>query len=115
MATILSTRHPKAKKDHCCDWCGEKINKGTEYVLTTLICDDNGTYAWKNHKHCEDLFDKLNMLDNDFGYGVDMDCFLDSVSGFLSDKLTSEEYDDVYDTDAEIKTACELLGIEYKQ
>ena len=41
----------KARKDHICDLCGEKIPKGDRYVREY---EDDGIINVKEHLNCED-------------------------------------------------------------
>ena len=38
---LLEITRPIARKEHTCEWCGEKINKGEKYVRVKGIYDDN--------------------------------------------------------------------------
>jgi hypothetical protein len=60
METISFTT-PKARKEHTCDWCNEKIKVGETY--TRAFCKENDVYVWKNHIHCEKIAQKLKMFD----------------------------------------------------
>lgn len=37
--TLLEQKHPKARKEHICEWCGEKINIGEKYYRYKGIYD----------------------------------------------------------------------------
>jgi hypothetical protein len=36
---IISSSEPKARKDHVCDWCEQKISKGHKYMRSFNKCD----------------------------------------------------------------------------
>jgi len=57
---VLSRSIRKARKDHECDYCSLKINKGECYECAS-IKGDNDVYTWKSHNHCEAIIDKLKM------------------------------------------------------
>ena len=61
METISFTT-PKARKEHTCDWCNEKIKVGEIY--TRAFCKEDDVYVWKNHIHCEKIAQELKMFDN---------------------------------------------------
>jgi hypothetical protein len=57
---IISYTTPKARKDHTCDWCNEKIKVGEIY--TRSFCKEDDIYVWKNHIYCEEIAEKLKMF-----------------------------------------------------
>ena len=61
METISYTTQ-KARKEHRCDWCNEKINIGETYAK--LFYKEDDVYVWKNHIHCEKIAQELKMFDN---------------------------------------------------
>jgi hypothetical protein len=40
----------KARKPHRCDWCSERIEKGTTYENTFQVCEGD---AWRSKMHLE--------------------------------------------------------------
>ena len=76
---IISYTTPKAKKEHICDYCNDKIPIGQKYRRS--FCKEDEIYIWKNHLHCEEIMQKLGMFDED---SVTQDLFVESVK---------EEYD----------------------
>lgn len=54
MSTILKETEPKARKDHVCDWCGNKIKAGTKYFYQ--VCTVDGDFQTvKYHPECKDI------------------------------------------------------------
>ena len=47
---LLSKTTPKAKKQHDCIWCPERIVKGEKYIREISIFDDFQSHAW--HPEC---------------------------------------------------------------
>ena len=51
---------PKARKDHTCTLCHQRINKGDQYIYKTItIWDhpDNDTFGvYKAHVSCDDIW-----------------------------------------------------------
>lgn len=78
---VLSTVNRKAVKDHICDFCGLKINKGETYQNQTLVNDY--LYTWKSHLSCLELSRSLDMYDE--GEGITSDDFVELVNEYLHD------------------------------
>lgn len=76
MKTISYSNNVKARKDHACDFCGFKINKGETYIKSTHVYD--GIYDWRTHADCGNLASKLNMYE-DADEGVTQDMFMETV------------------------------------
>lgn len=80
--SLTTIKYPKeiiAKKEHTCNYCGEKILPKTKYSISTHVLDDR-IYDWKSHLHCEDLVKKLKMHDNTDGYWVTGEDFFETIS-----------------------------------
>lgn len=68
MQTLRESK-PKARKEHKCDFCCEKIKKGEVYNSQTNVYDGD-IYVWKTHKKCSEIAAELRMYDNcDEGVG----------------------------------------------
>lgn len=66
--TELSHATRKARKEHRCEWCGEKIEKGQDYFNYTGI-GDGGFQDNKVHLECLDAMQehfKYNTFDDEF-------------------------------------------------
>jgi len=101
----LKNKIRTARKSHKCMWCGELIPKGERYYCSTNK-DEDTLYQWKNHLHCMELAEKLNMFDSYSATdGITEEMFKEFVSEYLGDKLI--------DNSSAVKTACELLEIDY--
>lgn len=59
----LSRINVIAVKYHKCNFCGGKIEKGTQYQRQGIVFEHR-VYTWKSHYRCLDLCSKLNMYDN---------------------------------------------------
>lgn len=84
MNLIRSKLVNKSRKDHCCDYCGCKIEKGTSYLNDTIVFDER-MYNWKSHPECADIgafMFQHNICDGD---GVTSDWFEDFVCRRLLD------------------------------
>lgn len=57
METISIVKR-KARKDHICDTCRSRIQKGEEYEISTN--KDNGElYTWKQCYHCKPIVERM--------------------------------------------------------
>lgn len=92
MNTIIDAKEVKANKEHYCDFCNGVIRKGEKYNVSTHSYEGD-IYNWKSHKHCDYLVDKLNIEDEN-GYGITMDDFIESVSEKHFDLLISQFSDE---------------------
>lgn len=95
MIEIIAYKEVKARKEHQCDWCLEKIKKGDRYSDHTIKNDY--VYHWKSHLHCDYLYDHLYMSNSDDGDGIDSDTFREYVLDYLREHFDEEMIDDVKD------------------
>lgn len=79
---FVTHKKVKAKKEHKCDFCGEKIQNGEEYYYSFCV-DGNYNWSWKSHKRCEDIVHVLQMYhyynedgltSDDFKYSINEYC-----------------------------------------
>lgn len=64
---LLSQSYPIARKEHICEWCGEKIEKGEKYYRYVGFYDGN----FQNtplHLECAEAMDKHLKEDMDDEY-----------------------------------------------
>ena len=97
MLTTLKESHPIARKEHICEFCGGKINKGQKYYRQTNIYD-GCIYEWIEHKECHQIASELDMYDKcGFDDGLSPERFRD----ILDEYIDQEHYDDITDDIAE--------------
>ncbi|MFH6944590.1 hypothetical protein [Flavobacterium sp. FlaQc-50] len=116
---IISRTKPKALKNHICDWCNCKINKGTVYESSFCV-QDGDTYTWKNHTHCENIASHLKMFDHDDGYGVTDEAFQETIREEYI-RIMSIHHSEIYeyehfkypDFEGQLKFVCEFHKVEF--
>lgn len=86
METLKYAESVTAKKDHKCDFCGEKIRMGDVYKKSTHK-QDGYMYDWKSHQHCEDIATKLNMYDDECDEGLTQDSFQERINDVYFDLM----------------------------
>jgi len=91
---MISQSSPVARKEHQCMWCSGVIKKGEKYEKSTYKYVDE-LYTWKNHLKCTKLYEELNMVDNDDGYGIDSNTFSNCVHDFLLNHYSYEKIEDL--------------------
>lgn len=97
MITTLKDSHTIARKEHICDLCGGKINKGQKYYRQTNLYD-GCFYEWVEHEECHQIASELDMYDKcDSDEGLTSGCFGD----ILDEYIYQEHYDDITDDAAE--------------
>ena len=97
MPIMLKESHPIARKEHICELCGGKINKGQKYYRQTNIYD-GCIYEWIEHEECYQIASELDMYGEcDFDEGLSPDNFRD----ILDDYIYQEHYNDFTDDIAE--------------
>lgn len=62
-----------ARKDHKCDYCEQKIQKGQKYDYQ--FCVDGEAYSWKSHLDCNELACALEMFDDGYDDGLTQNDF----------------------------------------
>lgn len=74
MYQSLTNKDIFARKEHQCDWCGQKIEKGEKYNYQTFIFD--GKFCnWYSHLPCSRVVDAIwDYCDPDEGMGSDEFC-----------------------------------------
>lgn len=77
METLMQPSETKAKKEHRCDLCAEKIFKGDKYIKSTHK-HDGDLYDWKTHDWCAELANKMEMYE-DADEGLTGDMFMEIV------------------------------------
>ena len=93
MVTTIKESHPIARKEHLCEFCGCKINKGQKYYRQTNIFDGR-IYDWIEHEECREIASELDMYDEcDYDEGLSTDLFKE----ILYDYIDQEHYDDITD------------------
>lgn len=94
MLTTLKELHLIARKEHICNLCGCKINKGQKYYRQTNLYD-GCFYDWMEHEECSHIASELDMYNEcDYYYeGLSTDCFKD----ILDEYIYQEHYDDYAD------------------
>lgn len=78
METLNYQSEVKARNEHRCDFCGDKIIEGEIYCKSTHK-NDGDIYDWKTHKNCAWIASKLRMYD-DADEGVSGDDFQEHIS-----------------------------------
>jgi hypothetical protein len=116
METISFTT-PKARKEHTCDWCNEKIEVGEKY--TRAFCKEDDVYVWKNHIHCEEIAQELKMFDNN---GSLSECdFTESIQEEYQ-RIMCEKFNEIYESKdfkypnfkSQLDFVCSFYNIEKK-
>ncbi len=90
---ILKTKIVHATKNHKCDLCFGKIDKGVDYINLTVASNER-IYAFKEHFKCSEIASYLNM--DEFNEGLSGDTFCEIILeeyAILSKKqgLTTQE------------------------
>jgi len=112
---IISYNTPKAKKEHNCDWCGEKINIGSKYERSFI--KDGNVWVWKNHFRCSKIAEELKMFDGD---PVDEYFFKETVNEEYQ-KIMSEKHTEIYKSETfktptfkeQLDFVCEFHKVEF--
>ena len=83
MVEVIDQKIVKARKEHKCSWCHGTIKVGEEYESAT--CKSGGElYQWKNHRHCKELADGLDMWAHGWD-GLNDDEFAECVQDYLQE------------------------------
>ena len=101
MIITLNESFPTARKEHKCMWCGGEIKVGEKYERCTNLFEGQ-IYDWVVHLECRKVASLLNMFDDDDGYGIDMEHFIQSIQDYLYDHHYNEDtetYDEGFDPD----------------
>ena len=97
MVTTIKDSHPIARKEHICELCGYKINKGQKYYRQTNIYDGR-IYDWIEHEECLEIASELDMFGEcDYDEGLSSEYFEE----ILDEYIHQEHYDDITDDTAE--------------
>ena len=105
MITVLSENNPTARKEHRCNFCGEKISVGEKYHTSSCVYDGQ-CYTWKSHLSCNEIAHELDMYNN-CDDGVDEDSFCEYINNEYF-TLIGESDDDGGNTFSErLKYVCD--------
>ena len=87
MSVLVYEKIRKARKEHCCNYCGGLIDKGEEYG-NSFVVDEGVGWTWKSHIHCNELIDLMEM--NHWGDGVTHSEFCDWLDDYYRKSLREE-------------------------
>jgi len=90
----ISYNTPKARKEHTCDWCDEKIKVGNKYERSFM--KEDSVWVWKNHFRCSKIAHELKMFDGD---PVDEYFFQDTVNEEYQ-KIMSKKHTELYESES---------------
>ena len=96
MVTTIKDSHPIARKEHICELCGCKINKGQKYYRQTNVYDGR-IYDWIEHEECGQIASELVVYDECDDEGLSPDCFKE----IIDDYIHREHHNDITDDIAE--------------
>ena len=96
MVTTIKDSHPIARKEHICELCGCRINKGQKYYRQTNVYD-GCIYDWIEHEECREIASELDMYDECDDEGLSPDCFEEIIDNYIY----QEHYNDITDDVAE--------------
>lgn len=88
METLKYQTETKAKKEHRCNFCNEKIAKREIYIKSTHKYDGE-VYDWKVHLHCAKIAEQLKMYDN-ADEGVTEEIFQETIHSVHDDLLINQ-------------------------
>ena len=95
MPITLKDSHPIARKEHICELCGCKINKGQKYYRQTNVYDGR-VYDWIEHEECCQIVSELDMYRNcDCDEGLSSDYFKDKLDEYICQTHYNDLTDDV--------------------
>ena len=95
MLTTLKESHPIARKEHLCELCGCKINKGQKYHRQTNVYDGR-VYDWIEHEECCQIVSELDMCSEcDCDEGLSSDYFKDILNEYIYQKHYNDSTDDI--------------------
>ena len=97
MVTTIKDSHPIARKEHICELCGCRINKGQKYYRQKNVYDGR-IYDWIEHEECREIASKLDMYDE---YNYDEGLSSENFEEILDNYIYWEHYDDITDDIAE--------------
>ena len=97
MVTTIKESHPIARKEHICELCGCKINKGQKYYRQTNVYD-GCIYDWIEHEECLEIASELDMFGEcDHDEGLSTDLYKEIIDNYIH----REHYNDITDDIAE--------------
>ena len=97
MVTTIKDSHPIARKEHICELCGCKINKGQKYYRQTNVFDGR-IYDWIEHEECGQTVSELDMFSE---CDSDEDLSTDLYKEIIDNYIYREHHDDITDDIAE--------------
>tara|TARA_R110000772_G_C13310332_1_gene440564 strand:- start:5223 stop:5549 length:327 start_codon:yes stop_codon:yes gene_type:complete len=76
----------KARKEHVCNFCSEKVSVGEHYYNSGHIYEGKA-YTWKSHENCSKLLTELNM---DGEEGITQETFMEDVKNKYNDLMPED-------------------------
>lgn len=117
----ISSKIVKARKEHTCDLCCNKIDKGKKYRNQFNI-ESGETYTFKMHTHCENIAMELKMWDECYGGGLNDENFQETIKETFIQKMEiyhsevfNYEHYQYPDFEGKLKFLCEHYEIPFNK
>lgn len=94
MPTLIDTKHPTARKEHICMFCGCKIQVGQRYERQTNVFEGQ-IYDFINHEECSKVASELDMYDGCDDCGLDGETFREELDEYVHANHYDDEADDI--------------------
>lgn len=94
MPTVLRETYPTARKEHICEFCAGKIQKGQKYVRQTNVYDGS-VYDFITHQECREAARELKMYDDCDDAGLDGESFRENLDSYVYANHYDDEVDDI--------------------
>lgn len=91
MPTVLRETYPTARKEHICEFCAGKIQKGQKYDRQTNVYDGS-IYDFITHQECSEVAHELMMYDDYDDSGLDGESFRSQLYSYIYDKHIEDIY-----------------------
>lgn len=100
---------PIARKEHTCNFCNQKIQKGEKYNRHGLVYD-GAAYSWKSHIHCDELASHFKMYDDCWDEGLTGDDFREQVWEIYKDSHPEAKWDRGNEIPISVNFCVELMN-----
>ena len=94
MVTTIKDSHPIARKEHICELCGCRINKGQKYYRQKNVYDGR-IYDWIEHEECREIASELVVYDECDDEGLSSEDFEEIIDNYIHREHHNDITDDI--------------------